>query len=390
MKIEELSRVTATLDSDCIESELSFEESVVDNLTVKEELEPQITVTAEHEDPVLDFEEVKIIQVADVVIEVRQTEAGVDIIAKGSEGSTSASIYNGKDGVDGKDGYTPVKGVDYFDGQDGLNGKDGRDGYTPVKGIDYFDGRDGLNGKDGYTPVKGIDYFDGKDGKDGEKGDPFTYEDFTAEQLAALKGEKGDAGYTPVKNVDYFDGKDGQDGKTPVKGTDYFTAADIAAIVESSVNQTLKTIAPYKVEFNNGKLYAPATSASYSPTSISENGITFNYRGGSGVEELIFPITGLFAGRTYTLVFDETYNGGYIGDAYYYGCGIVQKSVYDNTKYPTSLAKPSFVTWNTASTGKQTGAITFTAQADTVYWIWSLGRIQDSVNHTITMNARVY
>lgn len=33
---------------------------------------------------------------------------------------------------DGKDGYTPRKGVDYFDG------KDGKDGYTPVKGVDYW------------------------------------------------------------------------------------------------------------------------------------------------------------------------------------------------------------------------------------------------------------
>ena len=48
---------------------------------------------------------------------------------------------------DGKDGDTPVKGVDYFDG---------KDGYTPVKGKDYFDG---------YTPVKGKDYFDGANGK---------------------------------------------------------------------------------------------------------------------------------------------------------------------------------------------------------------------------------
>ena len=31
-------------------------------------------------------------------------------------------------------------------------------------------------------------------GEKGDKGDPFTYEDFTAEQLAALKGEKGDKG----------------------------------------------------------------------------------------------------------------------------------------------------------------------------------------------------
>ena len=35
----------------------------------------------------------------------------------------------GKDGVDGKDGYTPIKGVDYFDGKDGTNGQDGKSAY---------------------------------------------------------------------------------------------------------------------------------------------------------------------------------------------------------------------------------------------------------------------
>ena len=34
----------------------------------------------------------------------------------------------------------------------------------------------------------------GEKGVTGDKGDPFTYEDFTAEQLEALKGEKGDTG----------------------------------------------------------------------------------------------------------------------------------------------------------------------------------------------------
>lgn len=38
-------------------------------------------------------------------------------------------------------------------------------------------------------------------GDQGPKGDPFTYEDFTEEQLAALKGAKGD---TPVKGTDYW------------------------------------------------------------------------------------------------------------------------------------------------------------------------------------------
>jgi hypothetical protein len=45
-----------------------------------------------------------------------------------------------------------------------------------------------LQGNDGYTPQKGIDYFDG------EKGDPFTYDDFTPEQLEALRGERGHSG----------------------------------------------------------------------------------------------------------------------------------------------------------------------------------------------------
>lgn len=41
-----------------------------------------------------------------------------------------------------------------------IKGPKGDEGYTPVKGKDYFDGKDG---EDGYTPVKGKDYFDGKD-----------------------------------------------------------------------------------------------------------------------------------------------------------------------------------------------------------------------------------
>lgn len=37
--------------------------------------------------------------------------------------------------IKGKDGYTPQKNVDYFDGK---NGKDGTDGYTPQRGTDYW------------------------------------------------------------------------------------------------------------------------------------------------------------------------------------------------------------------------------------------------------------
>lgn len=155
----------------------------------------------------LDFEHIQLVRGEDGK---SAYELAVEHGFEGSEEEWLESLQ----ATDGKDGYTPIKGVDYFDGKDGINGLDGQDGYTPVKGIDYFDGKDG---KDGYTPVKGIDYFDGQPGKNGADG------------------------YTPVKNKDYFDGKDGADGQpgyTPVRGTDYWTPADKAEI-QAYVNEAI-------------------------------------------------------------------------------------------------------------------------------------------------------
>ena len=42
----------------------------------------------------------------------------------------------------------------------------GDDGYTPIKGVDYFDGAKGDTGQDGYTPIKGVDYWTEEDKKE--------------------------------------------------------------------------------------------------------------------------------------------------------------------------------------------------------------------------------
>lgn len=59
--------------------------------------------------------------------------------------------------ISGKDGLSAyeIAVKNGFEGseQEWLDSLKGKDGYTPIKGIDYFDG------KDGNTPVKGIDYF---------------------------------------------------------------------------------------------------------------------------------------------------------------------------------------------------------------------------------------
>ena len=60
---------------------------------------------------------------------------------------------------DGEDGYTPIKGVDYFDGEPGKDGesiigspgKDGKDGENG-KSIEGPPGKDGTSGKDGINP----------------------------------------------------------------------------------------------------------------------------------------------------------------------------------------------------------------------------------------------
>lgn len=51
-------------------------------------------------------------------------------------------------GDKGDQGYTPQKGIDYFDGYTPIKGVDYDDGYTPIKNVDYFDGQSGL----GLTP----------------------------------------------------------------------------------------------------------------------------------------------------------------------------------------------------------------------------------------------
>lgn len=58
----------------------------------------------------------------------------------------------------------------------------------------------------------------GDPGPKGDKGDPFTYADFTADQLAALKGPKGDQGIQGVAGPQGLQGEPGQKGDTGETG----------------------------------------------------------------------------------------------------------------------------------------------------------------------------
>lgn len=81
----------------------------------------------------------------------------------------------------------------------------GKDGYTPVKGVDYFDGAKGDKGNDGYTPIKGVDYFDGETGPKGERGEKGETGERGPQGIQGLQGPRGEQG--PV-------GPKGEDGET--------------------------------------------------------------------------------------------------------------------------------------------------------------------------------
>ena len=151
-------------------------------------------------------------------------------------GTYSADL-KGADGQNGKDGYTPVKGVDYFDGRDG---QDGKDGYTPVKGVDYFDGINGKDGKDGHTPVKGVDYFDGRDGKDGENGldgvsPTITVSTITGGHRISITDKN------ETKTVDVIDGSDGTNGTNGTNGKDGRGIKTVARTSGTGANGTTDT-----------------------------------------------------------------------------------------------------------------------------------------------------
>ena len=96
----------------------------------------------------------------------------------------------GPRGEKGPKGDTGPAGAKGDTGAQGPQGPQGETGPQGPKGDTGPAGADGAPGAKGDTGPQG------PKGNPGEKGDAFTYADFTAAQLAALKGEKGDKGDT--------------------------------------------------------------------------------------------------------------------------------------------------------------------------------------------------
>ena len=125
-----------------------------------------------------------------------QDGVGITSITQNQDGTLSINLDDGTSYVTeplkGADGYTPIKGVDYFDGTNGTNGRDGVDGYTPVKGVDYFDGAKGETGATGATGATGNGISSAVLNADYTL--TLTFTDGTSYTTSSIRGEKGEKG----------------------------------------------------------------------------------------------------------------------------------------------------------------------------------------------------
>lgn len=213
-------------------------------------------------------------------VTVTQTATGATITATDKTGTTTATVRNGAEGAQGApgtpgaDGHSPIvtasksgkvttikvdgKAIATVnDGTDGANGKDGspgaagQDGYSPEasvsksgttttitikdkSGTTTASVKDGANGKDGAAGSPGED---GITPTIGANGNWYLGEADTGKPSRGATGAKGDKGETGATGPQGETGPQGATGPqgpagaTPVKGTDYFTAADKAELV---------------------------------------------------------------------------------------------------------------------------------------------------------------
>lgn len=136
-----------------------------------------------------------------------------------------------------------LKGADGAPGKDGPTGTPGKDGHSPVVTAtksgktttisvdgaaiatveDGVDGKPGAAGADGVTPHIG------------DNGHWYLGTTDTGKPSRGVTGAKGDAGATGPAGPVGPQGPAGAPGKAPVRGTDYWTAADKQEIVNSVI-----------------------------------------------------------------------------------------------------------------------------------------------------------
>ena len=173
---------------------------------------------------------VSIEQILKVVADVplMENEASLYIV-KGETGPIGPQGLQGEVGPAGPQGETGPQGPVGPEGPKGADGTMTFEDLTPEQ-------KASLKGDKGDKGDTGAAGPQGEPGPKGDKGDP------------GPKGDKGDPGETGAQGPQGLQGEPGTNGTTPVKGVDYWTAAD-----QTSIINQLKT-ATFSFDSSTGAL----------------------------------------------------------------------------------------------------------------------------------------
>ena len=163
---------------------------------------------------------VSIEQILKVVADVplMENEASLYIV-KGPAGPQGPQGLQGEVGPIGPQGETGPQGPVGPEGPKGADGTMTFEDLTPEQ-------KASLKGDKGDKGDTGAAGPQGEPGPKGDKGDP------------GPKGDKGDPGETGAQGPQGLQGEPGTNGTTPVKGVDYWTAADQTSIINQLKSAT--------------------------------------------------------------------------------------------------------------------------------------------------------
>lgn len=163
---------------------------------------------------------VSIEQILKVVADVplMENEASLYIV-KGETGSAGPQGPQGEVGPAGPQGETGPQGPVGPEGPKGADGTMTFEDLTPEQ-------KASLKGDKGDKGDTGAAGPQGEPGPKGDKGDP------------GPQGPKGDTGETGAQGPQGLQGEPGTNGTTPVKGVDYWTAADQTSIINQLKSAT--------------------------------------------------------------------------------------------------------------------------------------------------------
>ena len=178
-------------------------------------------------------------------------------------------LQSGGTGGNGGNGFSPI--VKFTETDEGVNLtitdvlgvksttiKHGDDGYTPVKGVDYFTDEERQEIIDATADAIGVEDLDlgsyatkeyvqlkiSEAELSGSEVDLTLYalksevnkQIEEIELIQGPKGDKGDTGYTPQKGIDYFDGQNGKDGQNGISVTHVWNGTNLSVTSASGTS----------------------------------------------------------------------------------------------------------------------------------------------------------